>query len=172
MWLTWAEDCLHFRKVKHRLGVSFPRQKKEQVVTFQQRALPGGGIAPAICLPCHLAWTSFMCPRLHISSRLGPVLQTNKGPLRGSHAITNLKHAPCIESYEYFTILMKVQYINTLHIFCSTHSLIRARLLLSIVAHQSLNKLNTRYQILASDSVMLAGCHRSSSGLHGDLPAL
>lgn len=126
MWPTWAGDCLRFRKVKHRLEVSFPRQKKEQVITFQQRALPGGGMAPAICLPLPFSPDLLHVPAPpHIKSP-GPVLQTNKGPLRGSHAITNLKHALCIESYEYFTILMKVLYINTLHLFCSTHSLICA----------------------------------------------
>lgn len=106
---------------------AFRGRRKSRSLTSSRGRCPEAGSLLPFASHCHLARTSFMSPAPpHIKSP-GPVLQTDKGPLRGSRAVTNLKHALCIESYEYFTILMKVLYINTLHIFCSTHSLICAR---------------------------------------------
>lgn len=57
LWLT--KDCLRFEKGQVQVGSRLSEAEKEQVAASwrRTRALPGGRIAAAVSLSCHLAQT-------------------------------------------------------------------------------------------------------------------
>lgn len=66
------------QKGQVQVGSHVSEAEKEQVVAFEKRAMPRSRIVLAVCLLCHLAWPSSVCPHPLISSLMGQFCRPTK----------------------------------------------------------------------------------------------